>query len=119
MTELGTLSIEQLDGLPVASISGEVDASNAGDMKRRLLSEIGNQAPGLVVDLTATTYLDSAAVHLLFDLADRLRRRQQELRVVVSGETFVADVLRTVSLADSVPIDPTVDAAMEALREPD
>jgi anti-anti-sigma factor len=116
MSELGILSLERLDGVQVARISGEVDASNAGDMKRRLLTEIDNQAQGLVVDLTGTTYLDSAGVHLLFDLANRLRRRQQQLRVVVSAETFVADVLHTVSLEHAAAIDPELDAAVAALR---
>ena len=64
-----------------------------------------------------TTYLDSSGLHLIFDLADALRRRQQVLQLVVAPETFVADVLGAVSLSGAAGTSATLPEALETVRE--
>ena len=44
-----------------------------------LLRAVTNQDHGLVLDLRDTTYLDSAGVNMIFELAERLSARQQRL----------------------------------------
>jgi anti-anti-sigma factor len=68
------------------------------------------------IDLTATAYLDSSGVHLLFDLAERLQRRQQQLRVVVPEDAPVRRVLRIVELDETVPVTASVEEAVAAIR---
>ena len=113
--ELSHVEIEAGD-VVVARVSGEIDLSNAAQVGEELASAVPNSALGLVIDLTATSYLDSSGVHLVFDLADRLRKRQQQLRVVVPEGAPVRRVLRIVELGGTVPVLASVDAAAAEIR---
>jgi anti-anti-sigma factor len=115
MSDLSQLEFSGED-VVVARLTGEIDLSNAGDVGEALSTAVPNTALGLVIDLTATAYLDSSGVHLLFDLAERLQRRQQQLRVVVPEGAPVRRVLRIVELDDTVPVTPTVEEAVAAIR---
>jgi anti-anti-sigma factor len=115
---LANLTLELGSETPVARLAGEVDASNAPGFTARLKETVPNSAIGLVLDLSGTTYIDSSGVHLIFDLADALRRRQQSLQLVVPPDTFVADVLDAVSLAGAARVSPTLAEALEGVREP-
>ena len=115
MSELSHLELSGED-VVVARLSGEVDLSNAAEVGDQLAAGVPNSALGLVLDLTATTYLDSSGVHLVFDLAERLRTRQQQLRIVVPTGAPIRRVLRIVELGDTVPVLATVDEAVEAIR---
>jgi anti-anti-sigma factor len=113
---LATVHMETLRDTPVARIEGEVDASNAKDLTRRLTESVPNSAMGLVLDLSLTSYLDSSGIQMLVEVADGLRRRQQELRLVVAEESFVADVLASVNLGTTARRDATIGDALAALR---
>jgi anti-anti-sigma factor len=102
-------------GQPVAIVTGEVDASNAERLGDRLYDAVTNQALGLVLDLTEVTYIDSAGVRLLFDLADRLERRQLTLHVVRADGSHVAEVLEIVSLDQVASSYDSVDDALAEL----
>jgi len=115
MTELSQTEFSG-DDVIVARLTGEVDLSNAGEVSETLSAAVPNTALGLVIDLTATSYLDSSGVHLLFDLAERLQRRQQQLRVVVPQGGPIRRVLRIVELALTVPVVTTVGEAVEQIR---
>ena len=78
--------------VPVCELRGELDASNVDSVHAALLDQVPNDVPGLVLDLTNTTYLDSAAVRILFDLARRLQTWRQQLRLVVPPDGVVRRV---------------------------
>jgi anti-anti-sigma factor len=115
---LATLEIEIAKEAPIARLIGEVDASNAPGFTAQLKDAVPNTAIGLVLDLSGTTYIDSSGIHLIFDLADALRRRQQTLQLVVPPDTFVADVLGAVSLSGAARASSSLREALEAVREP-
>jgi anti-anti-sigma factor len=115
---LATLRYENGTDTPVARLAGEVDASNASGFTSELKDSLPNTAFGLVLDLSGTTYIDSSGIHMIFDLADALRRRQQALALVVPPDTFVADVLGAVNLTGAASVSPTVEEARVAVREP-
>jgi anti-sigma B factor antagonist len=115
MSELAQLDMSG-DDVVVARLSGEIDLSNAVEVGDELAAGMPNTALGLVLDLTATSYLDSSGVHLVFDLAERLRTRQQQLRIVVPMGAPVRRVLRIVELDDTVPVMASVDDAVEQIR---
>ena len=116
MNPLQGLRIEEADGIVVARFSGEIDLANARDARDDLIGAIPNSALGLVVDLTAVSYLDSSGVHLLFELADRLRKRQQQVRLVVPEGAPMRRVLKIVEIQGVVPVLATVDEAAADLR---
>jgi anti-anti-sigma factor len=115
MSELARLEMSG-DDVVVARLSGEIDLSNAAQVGEDLSAGVPNSALGLVIDLTATEYLDSSGVHLVFDLAERLQRRQQQLRVVVPDGAPIRRVLRIVELDGAVPVLATVDEAVAQIR---
>jgi anti-sigma B factor antagonist len=99
---------------PVAAIAGEVDASNVGSVGDALRGLLSNRSTELIVDLTPTTYLDSAGINLMFSLGDELRSRQLALRLVIAGGSPIARMLRITSLDRAYPTYPTVAAALSA-----
>jgi anti-anti-sigma factor len=117
MSLLADIVLAEHDGVPVASIRGEVDVSNADELGNQLHALVPNSAPGLVLDLAETTYFDSSGVRLLFDLGERLKRRQQSLRVVVEEGSFLADLLATINFVVFAPVDVDIGAAVSATRK--
>jgi anti-anti-sigma factor len=113
---LATMRVEtHHDGVPVAFINGEIDASNASALATQIKDTVPNSAIGLVLDLSETSYLDSSGVHLIFDIAEALRRRQQVLQLVVPAESFVGDVLGVVNVGGVAQTSATLWEALDAL----
>src|SRR2546425_5050731 len=67
----------------IASLEGEVDLSNAHDIREDILASIPNTAAGLILDLTKTVYLDSQGIQVLLDVTELLGVRQQRIRLIV------------------------------------
>ena len=62
------------DGIPVVTVAGEIDMSNADRFRDALgLAAAAADGGSFVVDLTGVEYLDSAGVHALFAHASRIR----------------------------------------------
>jgi anti-sigma B factor antagonist len=116
VNEISSVSIDSADDVVVAHVSGEIDLSNARTLGDELAASVPNRALGLVIDLTATAYLDSSGVSLVFDLSERLRRRQQDLRLVVPDNAPLRRVLGIVDAGEVVPILTTVDEAVTQIR---
>ena len=106
------------EGVGIAYLRGEIDASNRDEVLDQLLRVLRNADFGLVLDLTEVRYLDSAGIDLILRLGQRLGSRQQALRVVAPASGFVSEVLETVRLSELVPVDASVPDAVEALDEP-
>jgi anti-anti-sigma factor len=112
MTPLAHLRVDWHDDTPVAALEGEVDASNAEAISLAVRALVSNRSIGLIVDLSPTRYLDSAGINLLFALAEELRSRQLELRIVVAPASPIARMLAITSLDRAVS---TYDAVEDAL----
>jgi anti-sigma B factor antagonist len=107
---------EHGDEIVVARIEGEVDMSNAPTLGKRLRDLLTNRSVALIIDLGATTHLDSSGIALLFGLLDELRRRQQELHVVVPEGSHLLRVLRITGFDRAAPMHSTVERAVAGAR---
>jgi anti-sigma B factor antagonist len=116
MTVLARVTDELHGDIPVVSIAGEIDASNAEEIAGRLRAALSNRSETLVVDLTGTTYLDSAGINVLFELSVALRERQQQLHLIVAQASPIARMVAIVGLDAAVPTHPTRASALDALR---
>ena len=114
MRLLARVTEERHGETPVAFVEGEIDASNAGDVGVRLRSILSNRSLALVVDLAGTTYLDSAAINLLFGLAGDLGDRQQRLHLVVDPASPIARAIGITGLDAAVPTHATRAEALDA-----
>jgi anti-anti-sigma factor len=115
-TGLVQVHTRQDGSVPVCEVRGELDASNVEYVREQILDAATSEAPGMVIDLTETTYLDSAGVRILFELARRLRSRRQELRIAVPTDGIVRRVLVLTALGDVVPLETVADDAVQALQ---
>jgi len=84
--ELATLRVRERGSIVIATVDGEIDLSNAGEILDELTSAVPNSAHGLLVDLTALEFLDSSGIHMLYDLAERLATRQQGFAVILAPD---------------------------------
>jgi anti-anti-sigma factor len=100
--------------IPVAAVDGEVDASNVAAVGESLRTLVSNHSTLLIVDLTATTYLDSAGINLMFALGDELRSRQLSLRLVIAAGSPIARMVKITSLDRTHPTYPTLADALSA-----
>lgn len=111
---LGQLMFSRRSGVPVAELHGELDLSNTGRIGAEIRGAVGNVDPGLVVDLTSVTYVDSSALRLFFELDAQLRARQQRFHVVVPGDAYIRNILRISRLDDKVPVHEDLAEAVAA-----
>ena len=118
MTEIPNVAIAGDDGVVVASLSGEIDLSNATDITDALLGGIPNEALGLVIDLSDVSYLDSAGVRMLAELDHRLGWREQVLRIVAPETSRARRVLAIAGLERVLLIDTTVESARAEMTQP-
>jgi anti-anti-sigma factor len=106
------IAIERVQEWAVAHIGGELDMSNCSYVRDELSRSVPGDADGLIVDLSATLYLDSAAIELLFELARRLGRHRQELRIAMPDDSPLRRVLELTDVRAAARIHPTVEAAL-------
>jgi anti-anti-sigma factor len=104
LTRLAELEVEERDGAQVARITGEIDLSNVADLGDALAAAVGEQASGLVLDMSGVRHLDSAGVRMLFELRRRLGARRQELALVVPADARIRDVLDLAAVGATVPL---------------
>jgi anti-anti-sigma factor len=117
VSTLARIENEWHDEVPVARLQGEVDASNVKEIGDRLRGLMSNRSVALVIDLSATTYLDSAGINLLFELAEELRGRQQRLALVIAERSPIERMITLTGLDQTVPAHPTLPDALGAIRE--
>jgi anti-anti-sigma factor len=113
--QLAELQSFERDGVYTVSVSGELDISNVGAL-REVVMQIPNQALGLVVDLSAATFIDSATIGLLFELRQSLGRRSQALRVLAPPGTPSERILTLMAFDSQLLSGESVDEAIAAIR---
>jgi anti-anti-sigma factor len=115
VSRLADLVVEEQDGAIVARVTGEIDLSNAATLERGMLDAVPNTASGMVVDLTGVSYLDSAGIRMLGEMAERLRWREQRLAVVAPVGSRVRSVLTMAGAADVVAFEDSFDSALQTV----
>jgi anti-anti-sigma factor len=73
-------------GLPVVSVQGELDFLTAPRLRSALLEVFAAHPGDVVVDLSATTFMDSIGMSVLIQGAQRLRAEDASLELHPSDE---------------------------------
>jgi anti-sigma B factor antagonist len=105
-------------GSPVLALTGQLDFGSATVLRQAVDGLVRPADPGLVLDLTAVDFVDSAGLHLLVQLADALVAHRQQLRLVLGPESPVRRVVHIAGLDAVLPLDVDVSTAANALRPP-
>ncbi len=114
-TGLAKIEILDHDGVRIVAVAGELDISNVGALKQVSFGT-SNQTLGVVLDLSATAYIDSSTLGLIFDLGQGLHRRGQLLCVVSMPGSNVRRVLELAGF-DLEHAYERREAAIAAIRE--
>ena len=106
---------DERDGVVVARVGGEIDSSNASELRLALSERLPSATNALVLDLSDVTYLDSSGIQLLFELGKRLGARRQMMRLVVPEDAPMRRVLELCAVDAVAPMDTELDASLRAL----
>jgi anti-anti-sigma factor len=107
------LQIEHFNRVPVARAPVDIDASNAATVRDELITCMRRESFQLVVDLTATRYLDSAGIDMLFRLNESLAQRRATLHLVIAPASDLRRLAEIVGLPDAIPVHGDVSEAVE------
>jgi anti-sigma B factor antagonist len=95
----------------VIAVSGEVDLFTAPEFKQRVLAPIAEGIDRVIVDLTATTFIDSSSLGALIGAHRRLQQRGG-LLVVACDSDAIAKTFRITGLDGVFTIVNSVQAAL-------
>ena len=115
MAQLAEFAFAEHGSVLVAAVTGEIDGSNASELRLALADRLPSSASALVLDLSATSYLDSAGIHTVFELGRRLAARRQSLRLVVPADSPMRRVLELCAVDAVAPMDTELGASLRAL----
>jgi anti-anti-sigma factor len=107
------VAMERTEDALVVRVAGEVDMSNAADVGEELVRSVPNDVAGVVLELSNTRYLDSAAIEVIFELARRLQRRRQRLSVVAPDDSPLRRVLTLTDVASVAAMHTSLEEALE------
>jgi anti-sigma B factor antagonist len=77
------------DDTQVVAVSGEIDLFTAPEFKQRVSAPIDEGRSNVIVDLTATTFIDSSSLGVLIGAHRRLKLRGGSLVVVCDNDAIV------------------------------
>lgn len=112
---LADLEVSLRDGIVIARVVGEIDASNANELRLALTDVTQNDAFGIVLDLSDVSYIDSAGIHLLYRLGESLSNRGQTLRVVIPPHSPPSDSLRLAGVQRHVDVVEELEEGVQAV----
>lgn len=108
---VGGYELRRMGQYGVVTVPAEVDVTNIGEVCQGLLSAASQDVPVLIIDMSGTTFCDSAGVHAIIAAHQQAAAAGTELRLVA---TAVLRILTIVGVDQLVPIYPDLEAALAA-----
>ena len=103
--------IEQFDSGVVLTLTGELDAFDAPELRRTFETALAARRTVVVLDLTSVAFLDSTVLGAIVGLLRRQREAGGELRVVLP-ETTARRVFEITGLDGALDVWPSRDEAL-------
>jgi len=108
MTDLAWVDASTIDGTRMVRVRGEIDLSNAAQVRDAIGAAVPDAAAVVVVDASGTAHLDSAGIAMIFRLAKRLSYSRQEPRLVVPPDAPIRVVIRLTKLDQVIPAQDSI-----------
>jgi anti-sigma B factor antagonist len=93
----------------VVTMPAEIDAMNADEIRDALLAAAGDDVATLIIDMSGTTFCDSAGVHAVITAYKQAAANGIEVRLVA---TTVRRVFRLIGADQLMLTYPTLQAAL-------
>lgn len=103
------------DGRAVVWMPAEIDVTNADEIREVLRAAASRSSSVLIIDMSATTFCDSAGVQAIIDAYNQVDARNRraathtQLRLVASA---VRRIITLVGIDQLIPVYSTVEAAL-------
>jgi anti-sigma B factor antagonist len=112
--DLFTVEVRQLSaGSYVIALAGELDLAGVPDLTDAL-ARLPPDADRTFVDLSQLSFIDSSGLRLLIEAAKSAQERGATM-ILVGPTPTVQRVFQIVGVADLVPVEATLEAAIEKL----
>lgn len=93
----------------VITMPPEIDIANAGQVRQALVAAASQDAAGLIIDMSRTTFCDSAGVQAVIAAYQLAAQTRTEIRLVTASVLRIFQMIRADQL---IPIYPTLEAAL-------
>jgi anti-sigma B factor antagonist len=100
----------------VVRLPAEIDLTIADALREALLAVLNQGALGLIADMTATTFCDSAGINALVRAARRAAAGDATMRIAVTAPP-VLRIFNLVGIDRLIDIHPSVEAALVSLPD--
>jgi anti-sigma B factor antagonist len=101
--------IRQAGPHAVITMPAEIDITNAGQVRQALLSAVERQVPVLIVDMSRTTFCDSAGVQAVIAAYRQAAMTGTQFRLVA---TEVRRIFTVIGADQLIPTYPTLESAL-------
>ena len=95
--------------LAVVTMPAEIDITNADQVRQALLSAVEQQVTVLIVDMSRTTFCDSAGVQAIIAAYRQAAMTGTQLRLVAAA---VLRIFTVIGADQLIPTYPTVESAL-------
>ena len=112
---LADVQIDLAANALVAHVIGEIDISNADELSATVIGATPSEAQGVILDLSAVEYLDSAGIYVIYGMRSSLQARGQALILVIPPRSPVHDALRLAGAEHPGEVVEQVDEALRAI----
>lgn len=116
MSELYRIETVSGEDFALIKVKGEIDISNADEFAANTLKTFETRKDAAILDISDLEYLDSAAMHVLFELARRLRIQDRPFRLVLPAKAKTYRVLEMTGFHKAAEIFENVEAAISSVN---
>jgi anti-anti-sigma factor len=101
-------------GVPVVTAPAEIDVTTAEQLRAALLEATGGTHPVVVLDMSGTSFCDSAALHVILRAAARAEDEGRDLRLVIGADGAVPRILALTGTDRRIPCFTSLEQALAA-----
>jgi anti-sigma B factor antagonist len=105
----GGYEVQRAGQHAVITMPAEIDAATADEARRALLAAVSSGAAILVIDMSRTTFCDSAGLKAIIAAHTQATQAGIQLRLVA---TAVLRIITIVGIDQLIPVYPTLEAAL-------
>lgn len=109
-------AVQQIEGVPVVQVRGEIDMSNAKQLTKAIEGAADEADGALIVSLGEVSYFDSQGVDVLVRIAERFDANRRRLILVAPQGAGPRRILTLAGLPDVIPIFDSVPEALSHSR---
>jgi anti-sigma B factor antagonist len=104
-----------IDGIPVLSVSGKIDAATSKDLEAALIGLIDGDNFFLVVNMEKVEFLSSSGLRVLMASLNKLKHKDGDLKLAAL-QPFVKDVFFMTGANRFFSIYPSQEEAIKSLQ---